>query len=371
MRWLIRRGRRGDSGAAAIFIAIVVVIVVVPLAAIVADAGNIYSERRQQQNGADAAALGVIQGCVKATCDTGTGATSTAGSLANLNANDAKTTVDRVCGTWSGLSACPAPTGQRWDCGAATGTAKYAQVYTSVKTSTGATALPTWFSRAIFGPSATGAHVKACARAAAGTPGGLTSQLPLTISLCEWLRYVGNTQPGNYAPAPPYTFPTPGYPVTYDHVIYFHNTNGATHCPAGPSGADLPGGYGWLHTTNGCQATSTDGWVNDSPGVPPPNSCQVAMMQAMQGQVVFIPVFDNTNGLTGNNGQYHIAGYAAFFLAGYNITGQYKAKDVATNQFPCNGSNTCISGWFTQALTNGIPSGGGQNYGAYVIGLTG
>jgi hypothetical protein len=94
-------------------------------------------------------------------------------------------------------------------------------------------------------------------------------------------------------------------------------------------------------------------------------------MQAMWGQIVYIPIFDNTNGLTGNNGQYRLAGYSAFFLAGYNITGQYKQKDVTTNQFPCTGSNTCISGWFTTGLTNGIPSGGGQNYGAYVIGLTG
>jgi hypothetical protein len=367
---MMRDHRAGDRGAVAIFVAIMVVAVLLPISAIVIDAGAIWAERRQQQNGADAGALAVAQTCVNGPCDASTSATSTAGSLANSNSNDNKSQVDLVCGTATGLPPCPAPTGQRWDCPAATGSVPYVQVYTSVLTSDNKHVLPAWFGRIVLGSSFGGAAVKACARAAMGPASSLISTLPLTISLCEWDSYTADGT--KFAPPPSYGNP-PTYPTSYDHVIYFHDTTGASPCPDGPAGADLPGGFGWLQTSTGCNTPSTSGgWYNDSTGRPPPNSCTWQLMQQMQGQVVNIPIFNNTNNLTGSNGQYHIAGYAAFFLAGYSIEGQYKAQDLATGAFPCNGSQSCISGWFTTSLTSGgTPSGGGTNYGTQVVGLTG
>ena len=370
MRRITRNLRKDDSGAVAVFVVIIVVLVLVPIAAIAIDTGAIWAERRQQQNGADAGALAVAQTCAAGSCDTGTSASSTAGLLAADNANDNKAQVDLVCGTAPGLATCPAPTGARWDCPPATGSAKYVQVYTSVLTSDNKHVLPAWFGKAVLGSSFGGAAVKACARAAMGPAGSLTSTLPITISLCEWNSYtsVGT----NFAPPPPYGTP-PSYPTSYDHVIYFHNTTGASPCPAGPSGADLPGGFGWLQTSTGCNTpTSSSNWFNDSTGRPPPNSCTWQLMQQLQGQVVNIPIFTNTNNLTGSNGQYYISGYAAFFLAGYYIEGQYKTQDVTTGRYPCSGNQSCISGWFTQDLTSGgTPTGGGTNYGTQVVGLTG
>lgn len=368
-RMMCRRDRR-DQGAVGVLVVIVVVLVLLPLGAIAIDAGGIWAERRQQQNAADAGALAVAQTCVTGTCDGGVSSTSTAGALADSNSNDNATQVDLVCGTATGLPSCPAPTGQRWDCPAATGSAPYVQVYTSVLTSDNKHLLPTWFGRIALGSSFNGTVVKSCARAAITAAGSLISALPITISLCEWLNYTNNG--ASFAPPPPYGSP-PNYPVSYWHTIYFHDTTGASDCPAGPSGADLPGGFGWLQTSTGCNtATSTGNWYNDSTGRPPPNSCTWQLMQQLQGQVVYVPIFDNTNNLNGSNGSYHIAGFAAFFLSGYYIEGQYKVKDLTTGQYPCNGSQSCISGWFTADLASGgATGGGGTNYGAQVVGLTG
>jgi hypothetical protein len=368
-RMMCRRTKR-DEGAIGVLVAIVVVIVLLPLAAIAIDAGGIWAERRQQQNGADAGALAVGQTCVEGTCDGGTGPSSTAGNLADSNSNDNTTQVDLVCGTATGLSPCPAATGERWDCPPAAGSVPYVQVYTSVLTSDNKHLLPTWFGRVVLGSSFNGAAVKSCARAAFGPPGSLTSALPLTISKCEWLKYTNDDT--SYAPLPPYGSP-PTYPVSFWHTIYFHDTTGASDCPAGPSGADLPGGFGWLQTSTGCQtATSIDNWYNDSTGRPPPNSCTWQMLQQMQGQIVYVPIFNNTNGLTGSNGQYYVAGYAGFFLSGYSIEGQYMARDLATGQYPCSGSQSCISGWFTSGLAPATATGGsGEEYGVEVVSLTG
>jgi hypothetical protein len=111
------------------------------------------------------------------------------------------------------------------------------------------------------------------------------------------------------------------------------------------------------------------------------------------GKILYIPVFDCTFGSVpateypanlaqcttgnGNNAYYHRVGYAAFYLSGYviNVTGSVvnKHKSVVSDQFPCNGSDRCISGWF---LSDGLqasyiqgpsPSSGTGNFGAFVI----
>lgn len=373
MWWMIRRlqqrQRRGEQGAVAVLVAIVVVVVLIPIAAIAIDVGAVWAERRQQQNGADAAALAVAQTCVAGTCDSGTGATSTAGALADSNANDNAAQVDLVCGTETGLSPCPAPTGRAWDCPPASGTNPYVQVYTSVLTSDGKRVLPPWFGRVVLGPSYAGTAVQACARAAVGPAGSLTSTLPLTISLCEWNADTSNGT--DFAPPPPYGTP-PTYPTSYWHVITFHTQSPV--CDEGPSGADLPGGFGWLDTSTYCNTqSSADGWYGTSTGVSPPTSCDASRMQQMQGQVVDVPVFDNLNQLNGNNGQYHIKGFAAFFLTGYSIQGKYTLPDLVTGNLPCKQSakTTCISGWFTSDLVPDATPGSGANMGAQVIGLTG
>ena len=116
-----------------------------------------------------------------------------------------------------------------------------------------------------------------------------------------------------------------------------------------PVRQDLPGGFGWLRTTTDCQTpSSTTGWYDDKPGVPPPSSCDPAEMAALVGKVVHVPIYDDTNGLGGSNGEYQIGGYAAFFLTGYKINGQYKVASIIQGQLPCSGNLTCISGFFLE-----------------------
>ena len=70
----------------------------------------------------------------------------------------------------------------------------------------------------------------------------------------------------------------------------------------------------------------------------------------------------------GSNAYHHRAGYAAFYLSGFNVTvtGSLpnKHKSLVSNNFPCNGGESCISGWFVSgqlqaSYIQGPPSGGG------------
>ena len=375
-----RRRAQGDEGTVLAFVAVMMV-VVFGIGAIVVDLGLYYAEGRQLQNGAENAALAVARSCAtSAACDP-----SAAPLLADANATDSQSQVDVVCGTAPGLPACPTPTQRpRYDCrppAAGTGSIPYAQVLTSTLGPDSAdpdsapdTLLPSFLFRGVDNTDP-GTTVHACARASYGTPLGLTSQLPLTFSKCEWLDVTasGYTDPA-LLPDPP---PTPSTSYAWpagEQVIHFHgDAAGAPLCPAGPAGADLPGGFGWLDTTEDCVATTdAEGWVDDSTGAPPPNDCSNAELLAMRGKIVYVPIFKETNGLTGSNGAYKIEGYAAFYLTGYYFTGGYRERSLVTGNYPCGGMQRCISGYFTQALAPaGGPIGSGPSMGVTIVALTG
>jgi hypothetical protein len=186
--------------------------------------------------------------------------------------------------------------------------------------------------------------------------------IPMTFSLCEWERLASSGDPNKIVPPPPYP-PYPSNPATYGTVttyektLYMHDTTGATGCKSGPSGADLPGGFGWLQPDSGCSATVLNGdWVDDKTGNSPPSSCN---MRTFLGTTVYLPVFDNTNGLSGTKGEYHVKYVVAFYLTGYNVPSDRPAS-VATGRQYCTPSQTCIYGWFTSGLMPfGTTTGGG------------
>jgi hypothetical protein len=89
----------------------------------------------------------------------------------------------------------------------------------------------------------------------------------------------------------------------------------------------------------------------------------------------------------GSNSWYHRVGYAAFYLSGYSVTTDGSIANTvnsinpnttmpAPNTLPasanpCEGSATCVSGWFTTDTLNattisGPPSGGGF-FGSYAV----
>ena len=158
--------------------------------------------------------------------------------------------------------------------------------------------------------------------------------------------------------------------MSYEHAIYFHDTTGAAHCNAGPSGADLPGGFGWLSVGSGCAAQIDDqSWINDNTGNSIPNACK-SILPTLVGTTIFLPVFDNANGLTGANGRYHISGFAAFYLTGYSFPSD-RVSSVASGIRFCTPSQSCVYGWFTQALAPAGGATGGTPRGTSVVQLVG
>ncbi len=359
-----------DTGSVAIIVAIMLV-VILGMATLVIDVGSLYAERRQLQNGADSAALAVAIDCASRTCAGSSSAFATASQHANANANDGTATVTQVCGTAPGLSTCSpsAPSGA-WDCAAQPtsgpmSTASYVLVRTQTRTGT-TSLMPPIFARALV-PGYTGTTVKACARAGYGVPSS-AQVVAVTESLCEWNAATSNGT--RFAAPPPYP-PNPA--ASLDRVMYLHTTSKAGSCKAGPSGADLPGGFGFLDDPAGtCTTTvSTTGTYGDNTGASVSKPCKDALIAAQTGKyIVYLPIYNSVTG-TGTNGVYTLKGFAAFVVTGYHLPG-FSAASWLTGAVPCSGSDKCISGFYTQGLIPGGGTvGGGTNLGATVIQLTG
>ncbi len=165
---------------------------------------------------------------------------------------------------------------------------------------------------------------------------------------------------------------------------------GATQPTACPTwqGHALPGGFGILETTaDPCLTREYDfSWMHTSTG----NNVG-CNLDSLVGTVIYVPVFDCTASYlyagnppvpgedctmgNGNNAWFHRAGYAAFYLSGYNVNVTSglpnKHKSLVSNNFPCNGGDRCISGWFVSGqlqstYPQGPPSGSGY-FGTYTI----
>lgn len=309
--------RRRDEQGAVIVLMTAFVVVMVGMAALVIDVGALRDEKRQLQNGADAAALGLAQyigqNCPTAATCSPVLLQSKAESLAKANARDNATKVDPPI-------------------------ADYATKQVTVKTSTqegdGGNILP--FS---FGQALTGVKGKEVRAGAAASWAGLKSAsvVRLTVSRCEFnLATVNGT-----------VFDEP-------KVILFHKSS--PDCAGGPSGANLSGGFGWLgdgndSNPNDCNVTPSAGnTVVSDTGNSAPNACKMA---TYLGKDVLLALFDGVSG-SGSNGSYHIYGFAQLHITGFN--------------FPSGGqggvscpTNACLVGKFIRFIA--IGEIGGPNLG--------
>ena len=93
VRWLAARDRLDDRGAVAIMVGVALV-GLIGMAAFVIDIGAVFEERRDLQNGADAAALALAMDCAGNGVCSAAAAQPEAENMANLNANDGRATVD-------------------------------------------------------------------------------------------------------------------------------------------------------------------------------------------------------------------------------------------------------------------------------------
>lgn len=222
--------------------------------------------------------------------------------------------------------------------------------------------------------------VGAEATAVWGPPGKLKA-MPLIYSECEWQTYSGEafvdespTGSLHYSSAVRDGLLPPAAGYAYEDrsvTIFFHGSNGVCHYS--PSGQDLPGGFGWLDGGSFCEIEVTAGVMAPiDPGASPANGCEPVEFTDMIGTVQLIPYFDAFQG-TGNNAEYNVSGFGAFYVTGYNFGGQFREPSIIDGQNPCSGSDRCIEGYFIGdwVASGGSGIGGGSDHGVNIIGLSG
>jgi Flp pilus assembly protein TadG len=337
--------------------------------ALVTDVGRIYSERAQLQNGADAAATAIAKACARIPASCAASAAALGAKYANSNAADGAADAAVICGRGTGtaLPACPAPATKGSTCVvSAPASGNYVEVRTSTRLPDGSTLLPPVLAAGMAGNgSYSGSRVAACARAAWGAP-LISTGLSVTISSCEWAANTANGT--SFAVAPSQGLP----PASMERTIYLHSTSGATTCPAGPSGWDAPGGFGWLTEPNGSclSPIRANGTFSGSTGVSASASCQSALSTARAShQFAYVPVYDGVTG-TGSGTTYHLLGIATFVITGYSLS-SVSASSWLTGLSPCHGSQRCLYGYFTQGLVRTSGTLTTNNLGASIVVLSG
>lgn len=325
-----------EHGAAGVLVA-VMMLVLIGAGAMAVDVGQIYAERAQLQNAADAGAMAAAQQCHAAgACSEGQ-ARIWAEELSGPNSNDGATTVDSV-----DLSV---PN----------------QVTVTTSTLSGSnTFLTKMFASALNAPPAT---VRAYATAVVDPVGGATA-FPLAISDCQ--------------------YDLSGPEVTGDIQLIKYKPGSGT-CTS-TSGHVIPGGFGWLdHTGGPClAATDADDTVPTDTGANYPGACDATLtlwkntLQAGGTVEGTFPVYDDAGG-TGAGGWFQIRGYATFQMIGWRFSGSGdpqvfrsgmphvgSAANVCDN--PCRG----IIGQFTKFESidsSGGPGGAGADLGSVEIRL--
>ena len=360
-RLVMRRLRRDERGAVAVLVALLIGGgVLTGMAALVVGVGQLYAERAQLQNGADAAALAVAKSCAAGTC---TPALAT--TYADANASDGVSAVPLVCGSGS-LGGCPASTGRMADCPAPPGGPDYLDVHTATENTDGSSLLPAAFVRTLPGEADyKGTAVGACAQAEWGPPLTATTTA-FTVSACEW--DTATSLGASLAAPPPYP-PSPLPDPSIDQVLKLRATAGSG-CPSQSAPADGPGTFGWTDDQTGTCAMAVTGSTYaagpDESGL----SCAGALAAAVASRApVDIPVYSSVAG-TGSDAVYTLKGFAAFVITGYQLPGS-AASDWLDPANDCTGSDECINGFFVRALIPASGAVGGPDLGATEIKLSG
>ena len=273
MRRLIGCTKSADTerGAAGVMVGLMMM-ALIGVGAVAVDVGQIYAERAQLQNGADAGALAVAQSCQDGSCNS-----ALAAALANANANDGASDVKSV--VISGDKVTVTTTTRN---GSSSFLSKlFANALSAGPVSVGATSTASW-----------------------GAPGAGPAALPITFAPCQF---------------------------DIDGSLHTILTHGSETCASdSPSGAAIPGGFEWLTPDPGACGTTvypddastagiTDPYAMTKTGLSMPSECK-SVIESFLGKVVLIPVFSSAVG-TGSGAKYYIKGYAAFLLAGYSFPG--------------------------------------------------
>ncbi|NND04240.1 MAG: hypothetical protein HKN91_15790, partial [Acidimicrobiia bacterium] len=259
----------GESGIAAVFVGLWLV-VLIGFGAFALDTSRIFNEYSELQNGADAAALAIAMDCAIGSCDGYFDALGLADAYADANMIDDTAYVEEVIVDLVDNAV---------EVAVATESAEGDNTFDMVLAN-------------VIGYN--GLTVRAETEVVWGSAGG-AKVLPLIYSLCEWDAFGSpgfvdedpngflhheSSMAGGFAP----------YADRYV-TIFFHGTS---TCQAGPSGQDLPGGFGWLESSEGlCEADVTVGyWVNLDPGASPTSECSPSYIKSLVVTVIGLPYFD-------------------------------------------------------------------------------
>lgn len=399
-----------ESGAVAMMVAIFFGAgVFFACAALTIDVGSINADRRQLQNGADAAALSAARDCALGKCPVNGSADPVVQAnydrlltLANNNAADGATKLGRVdsglaagdpdpmavCGEAPGLSKCANKTANTLnlqECPTPklpSATTPYVRVFTQTLNATRSkTLLPYSFGAMIAGVGS-GANQQTCASAAWGPESPVGPNLPFALSACEWYKatHTGTPpvlDPNKYAPLPnsstypQYRSPYTGFPDTFEKALVLNAPLLPVTDPCYSwQGHDFPGGFGWLDRTDApdCNASvDAAGWVGVITGVGGGGAGKCAgTIDGYVGHVVHLPVFDcmsilkigpgptppcdNTD--NGKHSNYHIQTTVAFFVTAFDtadVSGSIDSNHpTPASKIACGKSVKCVYGWFVQ-----------------------
>lgn len=332
-----------ERGAISVLVAILMV-TMLGFTALAVDVGMLYAERTQLRNGADAAAFAVAQKCARNINDPDCSTTSTlAGNLANSNAGDGKSNIASLV---------------------LNKTAGTVKVTAGAQEAGKAPNRVSLFFARVFGIN--NAEVTAAAAVRWGQPVAGPTPFPLTFSVCQVKGHVdGSLQ-----------------------LLQSHGDNANDDCNYNPSGAPVPGGFGWLTGDPGVcggLVDTTAGDASSSPGNSYPGVCDdvlrkwIADITAGKEVIVLLPVFDKVTG-TGNSATYHLSSFAAFSVKGWSFSGEnkppasyrHKSPDVSS-ALKCDGDCRGIIGSFVQyvSLADGYTYGAPkEDYGVDVVRLT-
>lgn len=289
------RGGDRERGAVGVIVA-GLALVLIGAGALAVDVGQIYSERAELQNAADAGALMAANACSAAMgCDPSV-VLSAAQDLADMNSKDGRSEVLEVIttvpaqvtvrtSTWNGES----------DAGFLT--KLFSQALDAPAVKVGATATATWYY------PTTGVAV-----------------LPLAFATCE--------------------FKEDGEPQVVLTQGSGKDDKGkkAPDCNSlNPSGQIIPGGFAWLNpddVTESCKVTAEVGqWSKTSPGGAVPNDCKYLFDALLSGDVIALPVYEYTcagepdnpdlwgNSCKGDNVYYKIQKWAGFKIEAWDFPG--------------------------------------------------
>ncbi|MBO1267216.1 hypothetical protein J1902_04340 [Arthrobacter sp. PO-11] len=285
--------------------------------AMAVDVGQIYAERAELQNGADAGALAAAQLCASDSGCTQAGADGVAKGLADQNAKDGLSNVRSVDLSVAG------------------------QVTVSTSTIDGTTHagfLSKMFASALSAPAVS---VGAKATAKWGGPLLGPASLPIIFAPCQIDRNTGR------------------------QYLYIKDDPRAGTCKGDASTGhvtDLPGGFQFAdpNPSGDCAAKVLPGppgagYIESKTGVSVPKPCKGKTLDDYLGKVVLLPVYSGVAG-NGSDGKYIIEGFVAFLLEGFRFNGGIEGGAT----IPGGSSSRGIAGVFVDWVADpSLYSGGG------------